>query len=178
MLIILVFNIKYDINIANYDSSLNHIMVKIFYGVKLDVEAFCQTFRDFLLQTTTDDVLINIINVIITGDRRTSIINTENGQRARTQYFLGNSPMFSLSEIQTLENQGKFSALIDSFELRFPLQLIVKRERRLEFYIGRELILDFSKPVYNLSIDAETQARLRTILPDVQSSATIYAIKD
>ena len=153
-------------------------MVNIFCGVQLNLENFVKIFGPFILQNTQDQILQHVVNVILLGKRESRIIRTKEGERSRTEYFYENQLQFKLNQVQTIEILEKFEECRSVFENTFNIQLIIKREKFLYFYVGEEIVLDMSKSISNIQVQPETQNKLKQLLVNHKyySIATVFAI--
>lgn len=152
------------------------IMAKIFCGVQLGIEKFCKVFGAYLAQHTEDKVIRDLIEVILFGRCQHTIVSTSEGRRSIIEYFHNDKFQFRVAQIQTKEIQQKFQTLESIFKAKFDLQLIIRKEKFLHFYVGEEIVLDVSKHVGHLQINPETQRKLRTWLGELDSTAAVYVI--
>ena len=111
------------------------------------------------MSITTDQVLHNILRIILTGRRQSRIEN---------------NLAFKVSQIQTVEIQQKFENPRTAFEENFNIQLIIKKEKFLNFYIGEEIVLEKSTELSQINVNLETKNKLMVILGE--SKPSIYVI--
>lgn len=122
------------------------------------------------MSITTDQVLHNILRIILTGRRQSRIENN----LSITEYFDGSYFAFKVSQIQTVEIQQKFENPRTAFEENFNIQLIIKKEKFLNFYIGEEIVLEKSTELSQINVNLETKNKLMVILGE--SKPSIYVI--
>jgi hypothetical protein len=138
-------------------------MVKLFCATRLNIEQFCSRFGDFLLQITDDDTLQNIIEHIRFGKPQQTYYGNGSFISITTTHYEWIDTTIDLHQIQSPEVVEKFQTLKNSFEKRFNIQLIIKLEKQIKFYIGEEIKVNETLRVCLIKIDSKIENKIHQI---------------